>query len=244
MKLEKTYVGPMWLLEDRQGIVSGVSRAVRRGGYEKASLDLLGNYLQPNMIGLDVGANIGVYSVFVSQRIGNGTVYAFEPHPELYSVLAKNAELYKNIHSFNFGLWNKCSGSLLGYLDGYTNTKYTFEVLIGDDILQNVEKVDFIKIDVDGAEVGVLKGLQNLIKKSLKLFVIIELYNEGLNRFGSSMEEFFTLIESLGFEYGRIISKNTIDLKNDKEKLMKLYTKKSYCNLLLYKGIKPFWEEK
>lgn len=244
MKLEETYVGPMWLLEDRRDIVSSVSSAVRRGGYEQESLDLLGNYLQPDMIGLDVGANVGLYSVFVSQRIGNGTVYAVEPHPELYSVLAKNAELYKNIHPFNFGLWNECLGSLSGWLNGYTNTKYTFEVLIGDDVLKEVQSIDFLKIDVDGAEVGVLKGLQNLIKRSSKLFVIIELYSEGLKRAGSSMEEYFTLIESLGFEYGRIISKNTIDLKNNKEKLMELYTKKSYCNLLLYKGIKPFWEEK
>ena len=241
MKLEKTYVGPMWLLEGK-GIVSSVSRAIRQGDYEQDSLDLLGKYLQLDMTGLDIGANVGLYSVFAAQQIGSGTVFAFEPHSELYPILAKNADLY-NFHSFNFGLWNR-AGSLSGWLDGYTNTKYTFDVLIGDEVLKDVQNIDFLKIDVDGAEVGVLKGLQNLIKRSPKLFFIIELYNEGLRRFGSSMGEFFTLIESLGFEYGRIISNNAIDLKNNKEKLMKLYAPKSYCNLLLYKGIKPFWEEK
>ena len=246
MKLEKTYVGPMWLLEDRQDIVSSVSRAIRRGGYEQESLDLLGNYLQPGMVGLDVGANVGLYSVFAAQKIGNGIVYAFEPHPKLYSVLAKNAELYKNIYPFNFGLWNKIgSGSLSGWLNGYSDTKYTFNISIGDEVLKKVQSIDFLKIDIDGAEVGALKGLQNLIRKSSKLFVISEFYSEGLKRLGFSMKEFFALIESLDFEYGRINPKNMIDLKNNKERLMELYAKKfSYCNLLLWKGIRPFWKEK
>ena len=243
MKLEKTYVGPMWLLEDRRNAVSSVSKAIRQGNYEQESLALLGNYLQPNMIGLDIGANVGLYSVFAAQKIGNGTVYAFEPHPDLYPVLVKNAELYKSIYSSSFGMWNE-SGSLSGWLDGYTNTQYTFDTVIGDEVLKEVQSIDFLKIDVDGTEVGVLKGLQNLIKRSPKLFGIIELYNEGLKRSGSSMKEFFTVIESLDFEYGRIISNNVIDLKNNKEKLMKLYTPRSYCNLLLYKGIEPFWKEK
>lgn len=243
MKLEKTYVGPMWLLENCQNVVSSVSQAIRQGKYEQESLALLGNYLQVGMTGLDIGANVGLYSVFAAQKIGNGIVYAFEPHPDLYPVLVKNAELYKSIHPSNFGLWNE-TGPLSGWLDGYTNTKYTFDTLVGDEVLKEVQSIDFLKIDVDGAEVGVLKGLQDLIKRSPKLFGIIELYNEGLKRSGSSMKEFFTIIESLGFEYGRIISDNVIDLKNNKETLMKWYAPRSYCNLLLYKGIEPFWEEK
>jgi len=229
MELVDTYVGKMWVHKNNY-----VSNAIKRGEYEKQPLHILSQYLQPGMVGLDVGANVGLYSVFAAQKIGNGIVYAFEPYPELYSILAKNAELYKNIHPFNFGLWNKEK-----VFEWYGEK---FNVVVGDELLQDVEKVDFIKIDVDGAEVGVLEGLQNLIKRSPKLLMICEFGVKYLIRFGFNGEDFFNLVEKLKLDYG-MIAAGGIYFKNNKDKLIETYLK-SHCNLLLWKGIKPFWKEK
>lgn len=240
MELFKSFIGDMWIF-DKEEIAKAslavrlsmgdyLSNKIRNGGYEYDSLEIIGKYLQPNMTCMIVGANIGMYSVFVSQKIGKGIVYSFEPNFEIYKVLAKNSVLYKNIKPFNFGLYNK--KDVVNYRD------LSFNVNVGDDILQNVEKVDFIKVDVDGAEVGVIQGLQELIKRSPKLLLVCEFSKVHYELSGFTMDQFFDLVESLGFQYGRIY-KGNIDFKNDKNGLMKV-AEKQHWNLLLWKGIEPF----
>lgn len=240
MELFKSFIGDIWIF-DKEEIAKAslavrlsmgdyLSNKIRNGGYEYDSLKIIGEYLQPNMTCIIVGANIGMYSVFVSQKIDKGIVYSFEPNFEIYKVLVKNSILYKNIKPFNFGLYNK--KGTVNYRD------LSFNVNVGDDVLQNVEKVDFIKIDVDGAEVGVIQGLQELIKRSPKLLMLCEFSKVHYELSGFTMDQFFDLVESLGFQYGRIY-KGNIDLKNNKEELMKV-AKNQHWNLLLWKGIEPF----
>jgi len=242
MELVDAFVGKMWIF-DKEEIVKAslavrlsmgdyLSNKIRNGGYEYGSLEIIGKYLQPEMTCVIVGANIGMYSVFVSQKIDKGIVYSFEPNFEIYKILSKNSILYPNIKPFDFGLYNK-KGTV-----NYRNL--SFNVSVGDDILQNVEKVDFIKVDVDGAEVGVIQGLQELIKRSSKLLMVCEFSKVHYELSGFTMEQFFDLVESLGFQYGRVY-KGNIDLKNSKEELMKV-AEKQHWNLLLWKGIEPFWE--
>jgi len=244
MELFDSFVGKIWLFDKEEDthrieIVRAcggyfVCFCIRHGTYENEEFHIVEKYLKPGMVCVDVGANVGVYSVFVAQKIGeDGIVYAFEPVFGIYEVLTKNSMLYKNIRPFNFGLHNE--KSVVQYKD---ISEIKLNVVVGDEFLQDVEKVDFIKIDVDGAETGVLGGLQNLINRSPKLLMVCELSNKHYKIAGFTETQFFDLVEKLGFTYGRIF-KGQIDLKNSREQLLKVSTKKA-CNLLLWKGIEPF----
>jgi len=208
-----------------------------REGYEQSSLKIVGNYLKPGMTCIDVGASVGLYSVFAAQKIGNGVVYAFEPNDKVYSVLQKNSGLYSNIFPYCFGLHDRAGQYV--YRPG--GIEYKFSIVVGDEFLQYVKKVDFIKIDVDGAEPGVIRGLSNLIKRSSKLLMICE-FGLYYMKAGYSPEDFFDMIEELGFEYGRI-RKNHVEVVDRKQ--LELECPKIVAdNLLLWKGIEPFWFER
>ena len=102
MELFNSFVGKMWLLKDDY-----VSNSIKIGRYEKQELYILSQYLTSGSVCIDVGASVGIYSVFAAQKIGNGIVYAFEPQQAPYLPLAKNSIIYKNIRPFHIGLWNK-----------------------------------------------------------------------------------------------------------------------------------------
>jgi FkbM family methyltransferase len=243
MELIDTFVGKMWLLDkndeakkdEKVRVGSGyfVSQRIKQGDYENKELEIAKAYLKPGMNCIDVGANVGVYSVLAAQQIGaEGIVYAFEPFFGIYETLVKNSILYPNIKPFNVGLNNKVGVTY------FKNIKeLDLEVVIGDDILQNVEKVDFIKVDVDGAEPGVVEGLQNLIKRSPNLVMMCELSKVHYELAGFTELQFFNLVENLGFKYGRMFN-GQIDMKSCKQ-LMNVSAVRA-CNILLWKGVEPF----
>lgn len=244
MELIDTFVGKMWLLDkddeakkdEKVRVGSGyfVSQRIKQGDYENKELEIVKSYLKPGMNCIDVGANVGVYSVLAAQQIGDGLVYAFEPFFGIYETLVKNSILYPNIKPFNFGLHNKVG---ISYFENIK--EIDLEVVVGDDILKDVEKVDFIKVDVDGAEPGVVEGLQNLIKRSPNLVMMCELSKVHYELAGFTELQFFTLVENLGFTYGRIIRETgQIDMKSCKQLMNASATRA--CNILLWKNVDPF----
>lgn len=263
MELVDTFVGKMWLLETLEQAIKGienqnerniaqkieiemiracsgyfVSDRIKQSNYENGELNIVKSYLKPGMVCIDVGANVGVYSVLAAHKIGeSGVVYAFEPVLGIYEVLAKNSMLYKSIRPFNFGLHNK--KDIVQYKNiQCCGSEVKLNVIVGDEFLQDVEKVDFIKIDVDGAEPGVVEGLQNLISRSPKVLMVCELSNKHYKIAGFTETQFFDLVEKLGFAYGRIFN-GQIDLKNSRKQLMNVSTPRG-CNLLLWKNVEPF----
>lgn len=131
---------------------------------------LLKPHLQPGMTFLDIGANVGVYSLFVSQQTGGtATVVAFEPHPRTYLKLKTNCMLNKfvNVRLQNFGIGAENVDAEL-YSDGGGNiggssmlreagggaAATMVEVKRLSDVLedQNIEQVDLLKIDIEGFE--------------------------------------------------------------------------------------------
>jgi len=133
---------------------------------------------------LDIGANVGIFSLIASQTFDE--VFSFEPNPETYKILENNIKinLNKNITAYNIGLSNQNStmelyvnplnngGASLNKFNqkitqegvGYDWDKVDVQVGILDDIfiLKN-KRIDLIKIDVEGHELLVLKGALNLI---------------------------------------------------------------------------------
>ena len=143
---------------------------------------------------IDVGAHIGPYTLKASKRVGlNGKVIAIEADPENFDILNRNIQLNKltNVIALNYAAYSKEDKIKLYLLkeknhltqnintvmtDRANNEKKFVEVQANtlDYLLQSNgikhEQVNWIKIDVEGAEFDVLKGAKNILSKSNRYF--------------------------------------------------------------------------
>lgn len=153
----------------------------------------LWQYLLPQQgdVFLDVGANVGWYSLHVARVAGpEGLVLAVEPSPDNFAFLKENIKLnhLSNVTALNFAAWDRdgeldlilaetCTGHTVKRAwansakpwSRFSERRVTVRVPARrlDDVLkeQNVTQVDWVKIDVEGAEVEVLRGLQKTLTR-------------------------------------------------------------------------------
>jgi len=123
---------------------------------------------------LDVGANIGVFSLAAAKRFPDAAIYAFEPSPDAYSRLVRNLDLNgaANVTPINRAVYSKCS--TMGFSsEGSTSTGFvtgggvlTVQTVTLDEFCSRtaIRQIGLIKIDVEGAEVEVLKGAQQTLE--------------------------------------------------------------------------------
>jgi FkbM family methyltransferase len=133
---------------------------------------------------VDVGANVGYYTILASKRVGaNGKVFAVEPVPQTVKVLKFNIKLngLRNVNVVDKAAWNSyCKLKMrvaFGEFGGASFFRNGVEIDVDaiplDDVLEDVPKIKLIKIDVEGAEYEVLQGLkQSLIRTE---YVVLEL---------------------------------------------------------------------
>lgn len=149
----------------------------------------LWQYLLPRSgeVFLDVGANIGWYSLHIARMVGpEGLVLAVEPGPDNFAILKENIKLnhLSNVMALNFAAWDRdanldlilaktCTGHTVKRAwanpakPGFPKRHITVRVPARrlDDVLkeQNVTRIDWVKIDVEGAEAEVLRGLRKTL---------------------------------------------------------------------------------
>jgi len=147
------------------------------GFYELKELKLLAKWLKNKIkfgVVLDVGAYIGNHSMFFSRYFKK--VISFEPNPLSFELLKLNSKNSKNIKINNYGLSNKTSvKKFYSYDFNYGGSSVVknkkiphkkFNVLFNQfDKLKIKEKIDLVKIDVEGDEINVLKGMEKMLVK-------------------------------------------------------------------------------
>jgi len=169
--------------------------------FESIEINFLIKQININKINyfLDVGANCGYYSLNVAKEIRNIIIFSFEPNKEAYfkfsKSLKKNQNLSKKIKLEKFGLSNKSSklkmqskvkfgytqtgGSSIVNDDEIDNNKFFFgNFKIGDEEINLINKKIAIKIDVEGHELNVLKGIKQTLKKN-KCVILIESHSKN-----------------------------------------------------------------
>lgn len=172
-------------------------------------------YLRQGDTFIDIGSNVGVHTILAAQIVGtNGHVYAFEPQKKLVEIIQAQLVInqLKNVHLYWMGLGDERSELLLSNpLDFNTGTA-TFRAIAeseqqidrvqverGEDILPDLsESRVLIKIDVEGFEFRVLKGLGELLS-SQKIALLVEVTDTWLRELGSSASEIHCLLKSYGF---------------------------------------------
>jgi FkbM family methyltransferase len=190
-----------------------VSRPILAGDYEAHLVPVFERFCRPGMTVVDVGANLGLYSLLASKLVGPaGRVVAIEPSSEncrliLLSVDANRAE---NVELLPLALdrgrgWSNLSGhfgsngglvsgDVPSLTSGWSEIVPTFAL---DDLVEG--RVDFLKIDVEGAEGRVVAGAQRILDTSRPV-VATELSLEMLPRVsGISGEEYLEGFEALGY---------------------------------------------
>jgi len=162
--------------------------------YEKPIKNFVKKKLKKNSNAIDIGANLGYFSILFSSIIKQGKVYSFEPEKKNFKKLIHNIKLnnYSNILPYNIGLSNTKSQKKLFLTSeinegghhilnsNTTNRKYQ---IINTDKLDNIIKnkkiFKIVKIDVEGYELKVLKGMSNVLKRTH--YIIIEENNNFRN---------------------------------------------------------------
>jgi FkbM family methyltransferase len=192
--------------------------------FEKQEIEIFQRLIKPGMLMVDVGANIGLYSLIASKILGSsGRVYSYEPSKESYLRFLENIENnhINNVQAINKGLSDSSNADLvlmqdndcgdaeryiINHSDGENTLKNdTNEIGMGEKISVesldesltkfNERKVDFIKIDTEGYEYFVLKGSMNILSQNPDVIILMECTRLGTARAQTTQDAVFNLLE-------------------------------------------------
>ncbi len=184
----------------------------RAGVMGKEEARLLEKLVKPGMQILDVGANIGLYTLLLARLAGeSGKVFAFEPEPNLFSTLCENCE-GNGAHNvtpfqcaageangratFQRATFNSGDNRLGASKSGAESIEV--EVARLDEVLP-VRTVDLIKLDVQGHELAALIGMEKLLASSPDVRVLFEFWPAGLRAANASPELLFKFFHDRDF---------------------------------------------
>jgi FkbM family methyltransferase len=192
-----------------------LSSAVAFGVYEPYEQCLFREVCKPGFTVIDLGANVGLYSV-IAAKAGVSQVVSIEPDPESISFLQKTAveNRLSNILPISAACGNRSgmvdlyqcednkADSRLYDLTG-TRAKIQVEMVRLDDLLDRlkISHVDLIKMDIQGFEALALQGMHKTIQRSPKIKLLCEFWPWGIQATGVSPQSFLDDLVSLGFTF-------------------------------------------
>jgi FkbM family methyltransferase len=182
---------------------------------EDRTAALFGRLLRAGGVVLDVGANVGYYALSAAARVGpGGRVVAFEPGPAAATRLRENASLngLTNLQVIEAAVADR-PGRLCFHLSGDSEAASLFESATGaagsvevpvttlDNFVKDagLARVDLLKIDAEGAEVGILRGGRQLLAGADAPVVIVEANPVTLEAAGESVAALRAELERLGY---------------------------------------------
>ena len=181
--------------------------------YESEYADYILRVLRPGDICFDVGANLGYYTILMAKSVPQGKVYAFEPDPFSYALLQLNVQLngLKNVIVNQSALGDRpgmstfvqCTDSAFNSFRDTARRAVSGIIEVSVDTLDNfvyannIPRIDFLKLDVEGAEGLVIAGAKKLFQDPIlrPRLLLIELFEENHRTFGDSAAG---IIEFLG----------------------------------------------
>ena len=195
--------------------------------YEMEELAIIRRYSNVDAVFLDVGANIGNHTIYFAKILGAREVVCIEPNPEAIKILRINIELNRlqdqvDMAYVGYGLSDRPGRAIIGRtidmnLGGTTlepKDDGTIPLVAGDELLRG-RNIDFIKIDVEGMELEVLRGLEQTIA-SCEPKIFVEVGNANLEPFHEWVQKHAYRIVGRYNRYGD--QENFMILPRDKSK--------------------------
>jgi FkbM family methyltransferase len=232
-----------------------ISGALTLGIFESFETNVFRQLLQPGMVVADIGANIGYYSIIAARHVGEkGMVYAFEPEPVSRSFLEKNVREndYKNVQISDVAVGDK-QGTVKLHVSKTNKGNHSIvplkrrarEFSKAIDVAtisfdgfckqNHISSVDLVKIDVEGAEELVLKGMQDALRQPT-ITLCIEFFPDALRDAGSDPIKFLDTLASYGFSLFLMNGQShRLDPITNFSSFVDSFPKKEYCNLLCTK---------
>lgn len=189
-----------------------IVKALVKGKYEPEETELYRTLIKPGDRVLDIGANIGYFTLLFARLVGpGGVVYAFEPDPDNFRLLRKNIKKngYRNIRAFPFAVSDRTSKGNL-YLNDYNmgdhrifdshngRKKIPIKIKALDEFLPGLSPV-FVKIDVQGSEIMAFEGMRKMLRKVT--YVAAEYSPYLLDKAGFPPERMLELLREEGFSF-------------------------------------------
>jgi FkbM family methyltransferase len=208
---------------------SSVDEAVFWGGFECAETLFVGRYLKPGMIVLDIGAHHGLYTLLASKRLGpTGKVIAFEPSPRERKQLIRNLRLNfcSNVCVEPYALGKERSQTELyvvaGGEDGCNSLRppvvdsetrpVRVDVVSLDEVVARIglTRADFLKLDVEGGELDVLRGASNVLQRSPRPVLLVEVYDIRTRPWGYRAHEIVQFLDRIGYQWFQLDDRGSL----------------------------------
>lgn len=196
-------------------------------------LDLMQKLIRPGDTVFDVGANVGEWSLYALELNRSIQLYAFEPLPSIFTNLQQNLSHYPNAQTVNLALSNQSGRTNFCYYDetfafSGLSSFYEREVLKADHqppkiieveqdtlthfcLSYNIDKIDFLKIDAEGAEWIILQGAADLIKQNKITSIQFE-YGGCYIDAKTKLEDIFYFLSQNDYVVFRIIPNGIIQI--------------------------------
>jgi FkbM family methyltransferase len=177
---------------------------------DRAERQLLKNLLFQSAVVVDVGANIGIYSEFLSRSVGpTGLVHSFEPSPDNFKRLSAAVRHLSNVRPTQAVVGER-SGECKLYVSDKLNVDHRAyktdsdlrrvipaQMVALDDYFEPGQRVDLIKMDIQGYELHALRGAQRVLQENAGIKLLLEFWPAGLEQAGVNWEELIGLLGNL-----------------------------------------------
>ena len=198
---------------------------------EQNEQNVMRRLLAPGDVAFDIGAHLGVHTVFVSPLVHpGGEVYAFEPNPSVIPVLERTVEGLSNATLLGIALSDRSAESVLhvplnpsmASLRDWTRHQNGRSVKVKceenrlDDLIQSsvVPRPDFIKCDVEGAELAVFHGARQALQRADAPIILFEVNANTIREFGldlASATEFLRSLTPAGYRFFELTTDGTLE---------------------------------
>jgi FkbM family methyltransferase len=206
-----------------------VSEPIVAGNFESSELAFVERFLQPGMTVLDIGAHHGLYTLLAAKRVGPlGKVWSFEPSTRERKALKMHLRmnLCTNVNVQDAAVGDESGEATLHVVEAWaggcnslrppdipaqTSVAKVKVIRLDDWLAQNGgQRVDFIKLDVEGAEWGVLKGAAKLLAERPRPVILAEVQDLRTAPWGYPAREIVGELERSGYEWFQISPQGTL----------------------------------
>jgi FkbM family methyltransferase len=200
---------------------SYISSAIYWSGHHSLrGIRFLQGFLKPEMTFADAGANIGELTLYAAKRLSMGRVLSFEPMPSIFAQLRGNVALnhFSHVELFNIGLYDRedvlplyveeesyfgteNQGLATVFRAGRDMQAWPVRLRRFDDIAHEtgLQRLDLLKVDVEGAEWMVLKGAEECLRR-FQPVIVAESSAGNFEKAGYAPNDLYRYLESLDYE--------------------------------------------
>lgn len=200
-------------------VESGLLAYISRHGFENIEADVLAvikAHVRPGSTAVDVGSNVGIHALTLAAVVGpSGSVTCFEPTPHIATALERTLRLNgfsdrahvhreavtdKPGHVTFYRAHHGPMSSIFSLPDFMAAEEIQVPATTLDERIPHGSRVDFVKIDVEGAEPNVWRGMRRIVAENSQLQIVLEWSSSHFQRSGCDPVEFMHDIRSSGFK--------------------------------------------